>query len=68
MCMGNHKKAIGPHAVLHRFLGVLVPFVKRPFEWGIHGGATLASFCCVLRELGPVVCVSRAISARMVVQ
>ena len=26
-----------------------VPFVKRPFEWGIHGSANLATFCCVLR-------------------
>ena len=26
-----------------------VPFVKRPFEWEIHGSANLATFCCVLR-------------------
>ena len=26
-----------------------VPFVKRPFEWETHGGANLATFCCVLR-------------------
>ena len=26
-----------------------VPFVKQSFEWGIHGGASLATFCRALR-------------------
>ena len=29
--------------------GHCIPFVKRPFEWEIRGGAHLAHFCCVLR-------------------
>ena len=28
-----------------------VPFLKRPFEWGVCGGTNLATFWCVLRVI-----------------
>ena len=32
----------------HFDTGVDVPFVKRPFEWEIHGSVNLTKFCFVL--------------------
>ena len=40
------KRAIVPHIACKTHHNV--PFMKRPFEWGICGGANLAAVCCVL--------------------
>ena len=47
---------------------VSVPFVNRPFESEIHGTVNFTPFCCVLPQLGAIVCFCRATFAQSKMQ